>query len=631
MQHYKIMNILLSDSPQFLGCPLLLCRADRPFRRIDQEAWLFDGPGTYDFMTFFNGISISKWKQYTVAKRFGLHLEVKGAACSIVQTRADSFSWYAEEILNTELSVPASNDWITVDVELDANDADAVESFIVRSEGQICIRRGYYYALVDDSDIRSVELALCTTTFKKEEYIKRNIDLIKTEIFGTDNAISDHFHMHVIDNGRTLNIAELEGQGVSIHPNPNVGGAGGFARGMIEALEQSPKATHVLLMDDDVLVSSESIIRTFNLCALANDEYKDAFISGAMMNMDEPNLRWEEMGFMSKEGYCKSLKPIARMDVLHDVVDNETFDIPSYMPGCEDQEQHYAAWWYCTIPVSQIEQHGLPMPIFVRFDDVEYSLRCKPKFVTMNGICIWHLSFFMRYNAAQERYQTARNSLINQFASAFAPLSHFEGMIDEMFNSELSKFNYTDAELVLDGFEDFLKGPDWIMQPNAEGAFLGANKRSEQLVSIEEIVDQAAELGVDLSGITTWKVSRDLPLNRIQKLAFEGTKNGNIKLPLVAFMRKGDVAVIDRGGWAYPKGKLQGVKAVIAIDLQNRKGIVRHSDQERSAVLIERYKKDLALYKADKGKLGREYKAAFPQMTSKDFWKKYLLKASTQS
>ena len=62
MIQFKIMNVLLSDTEQFLGCPLLLVRADRPWRRSDSDgAWLLDGQGTFDFNTYFNAISAQKW------------------------------------------------------------------------------------------------------------------------------------------------------------------------------------------------------------------------------------------------------------------------------------------------------------------------------------------------------------------------------------------------------------------------------------------------------------------------------------------------------------------------------------------------------------------------------------------
>ena len=63
---------------------------------------------------------------------------------------------------------------------------------------------------------------------------------------------------------------------------------------MILAMEQQPKATHILLMDDDVAVSPESIKRTYNLLKILNDEYKNAFISGAMLNYEVGDEQWED-------------------------------------------------------------------------------------------------------------------------------------------------------------------------------------------------------------------------------------------------------------------------------------------------------------------------------------------------
>ena len=333
----------------------------------------------------------------------------------------------------TERAIEASDEWRSFDFDLIQGPEDVVLAFSLECSDSVQIRNCYYYTEVEESQVHDVELALCTTTFKKEEYIERNIDLVKNQILASSEPISKHFQMHVVDNGRTLDAPALSCDGVTIHPNDNAGGAGGFARGMIEAMRQEKKATHVLLMDDDVLISPESIIRSYNLLSLMNDEYREAFISGAMMNMDEPYIRWEEMGYVGSEGCFHPIKPIARMDVLHDFVANETFDIPTYISDCADQVQCYAAWWYCVIPMTQVERNGLPLPVFVRGDDAEYSRRCNPKFITMNSICIWHLSFHMRYNAAQERYQMTRNCLIDQYASNFAPMADFKKQIRAAF------------------------------------------------------------------------------------------------------------------------------------------------------------------------------------------------------
>ena len=117
--------------------------------------------------------------------------------------------------------------------------------------------------------------------------------------------------------------------------------------GMIESMKQKTEATHVLLMDDDVEVLPESIIRTFNLLSLLNDEYSSAFLSGAMMSLEEQNLKTEDIGFFSVNGNFLPLKPEGRMDFLHDVVETEAFEAPLDTFG--DTAQQYAGWWYLSL------------------------------------------------------------------------------------------------------------------------------------------------------------------------------------------------------------------------------------------------------------------------------------------
>ena len=87
----------------------------------------------------------------------------------------------------------------------------------------------------------------------------------------------------------------------------------------------------------------------------------------------------------------------------------------------EDKENMYAGWWYCCIPVSKMDINKLPLPLFIRGDDVEYSIANHAKFITLNGICIWHMGFTTKYNPAMELYQVHRNSLIIQATSDVTP------------------------------------------------------------------------------------------------------------------------------------------------------------------------------------------------------------------
>lgn len=631
MSQHKLANILLEDSWQFYKAPALYCSCDAPIMppRGFQSTWALAGPGTFDFTTFFNALSTSKWLRYTKARNFFLHLELRGAACTYVQTRADSYTWTAEQLEDTRRTIPANDAWTILDIPLQLNQ-DVLVGFMLASKGEVYIRNSFYYTELEQEEIDTVELALCTTTFKNENYILPNIELIKKRIIQADEPIAQHFTLHVIDNGRTLDARALEEACIHVHPNPNAGGAGGFARGMIEAMEQEPKATHVLLMDDDVNISPESILRTYSLLQIVNDEYRDAFLSGAMMNLDIPNLRFEDVGFVASEGKYFPVKIEAYVDVLHDCVVNEAYLAPSPdEPYKADRAtQAYAAWWYCAIPMHVIEKTGMPLPVFVRTDDVEYSLRAKAKLMTMNGICVWHSPFEKRYSATVERYQMTRNVLIGRFTTGMAPMSDFMGDMNRAFELELKKFNYTNAELILDGFEDFLKGPSFIAEPGAaEAAYLSHLKSAEKLIPLEELREQALELGVDLDEVSTlvfddddFDVDHRGFRNRFEdNMSVNGHKHARS-----GYTEQGSVGIINASGWLYPVDRIRKKEYLIAIDPINKKGIIRKIDRERFKQLQKRFHRDMLEYRTSKDRLKKEYEQARATLTSVAFWKSYL-------
>ena len=117
-----------------------------------------------------------------------------------------------------------SDDFQVVDYAYPQTDDDLV-TFKITTLSNAAIRNGYYYAPVAEEDVRKVHLALATTTFKKEAYITHNVSLFKNEVKAGDDPCAGHVSMIVVDNGRTLDPAELEGNGVWVYPNKNVGDA----------------------------------------------------------------------------------------------------------------------------------------------------------------------------------------------------------------------------------------------------------------------------------------------------------------------------------------------------------------------------------------------------------------------
>lgn len=637
MSSIRFANVLLETKPRALSYPTMYYHTDQLLAPDPRTGdWTIAGAGTVDFTTYFNALSVLKLLKYTRATAFRLHIDVKSAKpVTLTQTRAERLSMQPQLVESVTANVPGDNKWHEVTLDITTDPTTVIAGFQIATQAKTTIRNGWY-EVEFDGDPRDVELAIATTTFRKEKFIERNIALVKTELLGSDYDIAKHLTMHVIDNGSTLDAAALSDDHVTVTPNENVGGAGGFARGMIESLEQSTPATHVLLMDDDVEVSPESILRTYNLLRIVNDEYAEAFVSGAMLNIEDTQDQKEDTGFISTyDGSCVPAKPPLQVTKFVDVVYNECYDEQLSVPA---DAHRYAAWWYCVIPTAVIERNGLPLPVFVRFDDVEYGIRCNPKFMTMNGICVWHAKFDIRYNAGVERYQTIRNQMIGQMTTGLVPdTKTMLHSLHHMVDLECRKFNYTDAELALQGFEDFLKGPKFIMQPVAQECFMRANREKEQLVSFDELRAQAEQLGItdfDPDMLTRQVIDFDEPRTLKQRAFDYLTHNGQRFGAGTLAARKldgGDAAadhveytVIPSAGWLYPAGMIHKENIIVAIDWATRKGVIRVKDVKRYQEVQKRYKRDLAYYKKHADRLSREYLAAAPRMESVGFWKAYL-------
>lgn len=627
MTRMKFANILLEKTPQFAQYPQMYYRSNLPivFNEARHE-WALSGKETFDFTTYFNALSVRKLKQYTTARFFTLHLELAGAACTITQTKATSFSEEAElvEKITRKVSEPDPQTWTALDIPLQIDDDAVLVGFQIETEGTVYLHN-CYYSIETDQEPATPELALATTTFKKETFITHNVELIKNEILASDDEIAQHFHMHIIDNGRTLNAQEINCEGIIVHPNQNVGGAGGFTRGMLEAMDQTPEATHVLLMDDDVTISPESIKRTYNLLRVVNDEYKEALVSGAMFNHHVANLQMEDVGFIAYDGTQHPVKPGLNMAELFDCVYNEDFKLFEQ----DQMDQNYAGWWYCCIPLALIKKINLPIPVFVRLDDAEYGIRCIKangnKTMSMNGICIWHLPFYERYNAAVERYQVPRNMLISQdMFDMTTQKTDFIARFKREFYLELKKFNYNDAELMLQSFEDYLKGPQYFSKKGvAEQTFVQANKDKEKFYSLFELKDILAQhdIDIDLSALTRQKIDLDEKRSLFDRMIDYLGVNHQRGI----FAQEGHgFAIIPNAGWAYPAGKIRGKKYLIVIDWYLNRGALRCKDIKRYREIVKRYHKDMRTYKRTKKQLKQAYQDARPRLTSEEFWRDYL-------
>lgn len=610
-QQMKLQNILFPVEEKYASQFNLYYTGMEKEVKTDGSVTIGRGE-VLDCGTYFNSLSLCKWKEYSNVKDYSLKLTMQGEF-TIQLMGYGKENPEAEEEFNgdpldnleivldrQEFSLPEAGD-----IELKYPDTDMLLiSFVIIAHNTTTLINGCYVGDVEEQDVRDVCLSLATTTFKKEDFIIPNIAQLKKDILEKEEDMAENFFIHVVDNGRTLEPEQIEGKHVYLHPNPNVGGSGGFTRGMIETMRQEKKATHILLMDDDILIQPESLKRTYRLLRVLKEEYKDHFISGAMLYYERMHIQHEDVGYVNaNDGSYGPVKWRWNLYKMEDCCRNE-------LPW-DERKYQYCGWWYCCIPMQYVREDNLPLPFFVRGDDVEYSLRNHAKFITMNGICVWHMGFVQKFNAMMELYQVHRNSLMLQAISGVCDGIDFAERMKGFTRIELLRFNYDSAELILDAMEDYMKGPHFLDEPNGENIVKEKGQKNEKLKDLSEYP------GIEVD---------------VKHIYEEGSCTGK-KLWLYRFSYNGlylpdsmldDEPAVIPYDWFYARGKQALKTHLLAVNPYTKQGNMRILNRKRARKIKKRSSKLYKAYYAKKEKLEQEYAAEKTRFTSIEFWEKYL-------
>ncbi len=168
--HFKLANLIFNGSDAMLQYPLLCYRATEGLViPTSNDAIEIMKSTNVDFTTYFNALSIYKWRKYTTAKAFlssyrVLRLRLNASADGY----ANNYSWIPSTIDGSAVSLQRSDEWSTAEIELSFVRERFCTLFNISTEGPVNIRNAYYYCDCEELDIHPVELALATTTFKKK-------------------------------------------------------------------------------------------------------------------------------------------------------------------------------------------------------------------------------------------------------------------------------------------------------------------------------------------------------------------------------------------------------------------------------------------------------------------------------
>lgn len=197
-------------------------------------------------------------------------------------------------------------------------------------------------------------------------------------------VVVDQGDRRVEDDPGFAEVAAALGDRLLVIRQPNLGGSGGFTRAAMDGL--SDAATRfILLLDDDAVPDAQALFRATRFAQFTR---VPSIVGGAMYHTDPVTMlyaqgeRWNPlrswMRPASSAGYDVDFRatPLSRIPALHERVDSD-----------------YSGWWFCLVPVETLRSVGLPLPLFLKFDDVEFGLRAAESgvpTVVLPGVAVWH-------------------------------------------------------------------------------------------------------------------------------------------------------------------------------------------------------------------------------------------------
>lgn len=421
---------------------------------------------TLSLDTYYNCFCYTKYLRYTAVREVTFSCEISGAA-----TLSLCVFDGGEHIVKTVSASGKSS------VKFDFSELSQNGFLYVKiTAKQDCLIKTAEYSA--ECSAREINCCIAICTYKREEYVRRNIGVLKAAKFSFINRV------FVIDNGNSLCAKALSDDFIKVLPNRNLGGSGGFTRGIIEARDGG--FSHVILMDDDIEFDPRTLERMTVFMSLLTPEHTDCMFSAAMFPFGAPYEQYELGGIWQKSTYLIPSKHEIDMRNPQNLLEN-----------LDNDEINYGAWWTLCMPLS-VTENGLPMPFFIKFDDVEYGLRNakRGKIITMNGVGVLHELFDLKYSPHLD-YYTVRNELVTgALSNDFSAFCAFRRFVRHSLRNILY-YRYDCCEFGFRAVKDFLRGVDFFLECDGEQLNRELIAIAPKMLPLSEIQGWSEELRCD--------------------------------------------------------------------------------------------------------------------------------------
>ena len=463
------------------------------------------------------------------------------------------------------------------------------------------------WSVAHPEPVRPTSITICT--YNRVEDCLNTLQALLDDPFARDRV---HF-VRVVDQGsdplqsreRFTAISEGFGEQLVYQRQPNLGGAGGFTRGLFEATSGEQADDHdVLLMDDDVLLEPEIVTR---LTAFAACTTHPTIVGGQMLNLLHPG----HVHITAEYAIPEKLRvgvPVEGALSEGFLLGRDERNLPTVQERRVDTE--YNGWWSCLIPAAIVRAIGYPLPLFFQWDDVEFGYRAREHgfpTVSLPGAGVWHADFGWKDWDEWHRYFNQRNGLITASLRTGFDRRVVTSTVTTLLGQYLVGMQYGLAATLLQAVEDFLEGPSILVDGSAAAA---AEIRRIRAAYPETTPVPITELPLDFRetrvSLDPGKPTRML-LTWAKRAVFQGTG----RVPF----RSGMVPAGEAHWW-----HVSLFERAVVTDMAETGVRVRTRDRDRLRELSRRSVRTLRRLYGEGPDVARQWRSAAPQLTSRQNW-----------
>ncbi|MGP5113849.1 glycosyltransferase [Corynebacterium casei] len=587
------------------------------------------------FQTYFNAFPASYWRRWSQLDSIILALDIEGEAnISIYRSKQDgqriSVANHLVDTGHHEFELPLKNfedgGWLWFDVTAESEATISQAAWCAPSApGQQTMPDG---STIEPSEKR---VSVGIPTFNRPTDAVAALQALAEDPV-VDGIIDfvlmpDQGNQHPADEPGYDEAVAHFGERFSEFRQGNLGGSGGYSRIMFEALENTD-SPFILYMDDDIAIEPDSILRAVQAARYAASPI---IVGGQMLNLQERSQLRTTGEQVNRGDFMWGAAPHAVYD--HDFAKyplSAIGDVQSHKdPGSYDSralhrrvDVEYNGWWMCLFPRVVAETNGQPLPLFIKWDDTEYSLRAAAngfRTVTWPGAAIWHMAWADKDDAIDwQAYFHLRNRLI---VAALYHEGNAKGITRSIFKSTLKHtmcMEYSTMAIQIEAMKDFLAGPDQLFDILESSLPRIAKLRSNYSDAV--IINSADQLPAPTGapGVPTQNIG-----GRLAKLK---------KIPWAVKGLKHLVSKEDPRHHEAPQLNLTPEEArwftlsrvdSATVSTAGGTGVAfRKRDRDLARDLVEQTRELLSDIEDNFDEMRRVYREALPELTSRESWRK---------